>query len=133
MFLHHPIIRTAKPGPGAYASEKIDLKQSPPEYSFGIRHSKWAPDEDMKDDGNRKHEEDAKSWHWLWLNLYVAQICLWGMPFEFNIFNQFVLKFWSLLRYVFGARPLPGEPTRPLPYWNFSTNFSDLEQKIVAL
>ena len=42
-----PIIRTAKPGPGAYASEKIDLKQSPPEYSFGIRHSKWASDEDM--------------------------------------------------------------------------------------
>ena len=49
--------RTAKPGPGAYASEKvtfilrklkehfvqfqIDTKTSPPEYSFGVRHSKY--------------------------------------------------------------------------------------------
>ena len=76
-----PIIRTAKPGPGAYASEKIDLKQSPPEYSFGIRHSKWAFDEDMI----RMVIEDIwrmlNSWLWWWcswrLNLFVcSDMCM---------------------------------------------------------
>ena len=41
-----------------------------------------------------------------------------------------LLKFWSLLRYVFGARPLPGEPTRPLPYWNFQQNYNILNKRL---
>ena len=30
-----------KPGPGAYMSEKVNTKQSNPEYSFGVKHSKY--------------------------------------------------------------------------------------------
>jgi len=33
--------RTSKPGPGAYISEKINTKSNPPEYSFGVKHSKY--------------------------------------------------------------------------------------------
>ena len=33
--------RVGKPGPGAYMSEKVNTKQSNPEYSFGVKHSKY--------------------------------------------------------------------------------------------
>jgi len=33
--------RTSKPGPGAYIPEKINTKSNPPEYSFGVKHSKY--------------------------------------------------------------------------------------------
>ena len=36
-----PADRLEKPGPGAYMSEKVIMKQSNPEYSFGVKHSKY--------------------------------------------------------------------------------------------
>ena len=36
-----PKDRVGKPGPGAYMSEKVNLKTSAPEYSFGVRHSNY--------------------------------------------------------------------------------------------
>lgn len=33
--------KTGKPGPGAYMSEKVNTKRTNPEYSFGVKHSKF--------------------------------------------------------------------------------------------
>ena len=33
--------RSVNPGPGAYMSEKVNTKSSTPEYSFGVKHSKF--------------------------------------------------------------------------------------------